>query len=62
MLNNIAFEVPTDAAVMASIDAALAGPSANDYYNAAGYYFSEGKDAMKADRNSTAEYLSALAN
>ena len=44
----VPFSVPTDSAVMASIDAALAGPSANDYYNAAGYYFSEGKDAMKA--------------
>lgn len=44
----VPFSVPTDSAVMASIDAALAGPSANDYYNAAGYYLSEGKDAMKA--------------
>ncbi|PTM07129.1 MAG: dihydrolipoamide dehydrogenase [Bacteroidetes bacterium] len=44
----VPFGVPTDAAVMASIDAALAGPSANDYYNAAAYYLSEGKDAAKA--------------
>ena len=44
----VPFEVPTDKAVMASIDAALAGPSANDYYNAAVYYLSEGKDAKKA--------------
>ena len=44
----VPFEVPTDKAVMASIESALAGPSANDYYNAAGYYLSEGKDAAKA--------------
>jgi hypothetical protein len=44
----VPFNVPTDKAVTASIDAALAGPSANDYYNAAGYYLSEGKDAKKA--------------
>lgn len=44
----VPFEVPTDKAVMASIESALAGPSANDYYNAAGYYLSEGKDASKA--------------
>ena len=44
----VPFEVPTDAAVMASIDASLAGPSANDFYNAAVYYLSEGKDAAKA--------------
>ena len=44
----IPFEVPTDKAVMASIESALAGPSANDYYNAAAYYLSEGKDAKKA--------------
>lgn len=44
----VPFAVHTDKAVMASIDAALAGPSANDYYNAASYYLSEGKDAAKA--------------
>jgi tetratricopeptide (TPR) repeat protein len=44
----IPFEVPTDTAVMASIESTLAGPSANDYYNAASYYLSEGKDIKKA--------------
>ena len=44
----VPFEVPTDKTVMASIEAALAGPSAGDYYNAAVYYLSEGKDAKKA--------------
>jgi len=44
----IPFTVPTDAAVSKSIESALAGPSANDYYAAASYYFSEGKDAEKA--------------
>jgi hypothetical protein len=44
----VPFAVHTDKAVMASIDSALAGPSANDYYNAASYYLSEGKDAAKA--------------
>lgn len=44
----ISFGVPTDAAVMASIDSALAGPSAGDFYSAAAYYLSEGKDAAKA--------------
>jgi hypothetical protein len=44
----VPFTVPTDKAVMASIDAALSGPSARDYYAAATYYLSEGKNAMKA--------------
>ncbi len=44
----VAFGVPTDAAVMASIDSALAGPSAGDFYSAAAYYLSEGKDVAKA--------------
>ena len=42
------FEVPTDAAVQKDIDRALAGPSAGDYYAAATYYSSEGKDINKA--------------
>lgn len=41
-------ELKTDAAVMASIERTMAGPSANDYYAAASYYFSEGKDAKQA--------------
>lgn len=44
----VPFSVGTDKAVMASIEAALAGPSANDYYAAASYMHSEGKDASKA--------------
>ena len=41
-------ELNTDQAVMASIDRTMAGPSANDYYAAASYYFNEGKDAKQA--------------
>ncbi len=40
--------VATDAAVMANIENVMAGPSTNDYYNAASYYHSEGKDLNKA--------------
>lgn len=44
----IPFEVPTDATVMKYIDRALGGPNAGDYYAAAVYYASEGKDISKA--------------
>jgi len=44
----VKFEVPTDAAVQKDIDRALGGPSAGDYYAAATYYSSEGKDIAKA--------------
>lgn len=44
----IPFGVPADAAVMKSIDKALAGPTAGDYYTAAVYYSDEGKDIGKA--------------
>ncbi|WP_405396709.1 DUF2911 domain-containing protein [Maribacter sp. Asnod2-G09] len=44
----IPFTVGTDATVMSSIDKALNGPSAGDYYAAAVYYSSEGKDINKA--------------
>lgn len=44
----IPFGVPTDAAVMKSIDKMMSGPGAGDYYAAATYYFSEGKDIGKA--------------
>ncbi|APQ18833.1 DUF2911 domain-containing protein [Maribacter hydrothermalis] len=44
----VPFSVPTDAAVMQNIDKALNGPTANDYYAAAVYYSSEGKDINKA--------------
>lgn len=44
----VPFEVPTDAAVEKDIERALGGPSASDYYAAAVYYSSEGKDINKA--------------
>lgn len=44
----IKFEVPTDSKVAASIDKTMAGPSANDYYAAAVYNLTEGKDLEKA--------------
>ena len=43
-------EVPTDKAVMASIDQTMAGPSGNDYYAAAVYYLQEGKDMKQAQQ------------
>jgi hypothetical protein len=42
------FTVPTDAAVAASIEKTMAGPSANDYYSAASYYLAENKDLKQA--------------
>ena len=44
----IPFSVPTDAKVSAGIERIMSGPGFNDYYNAAGYYLSEGKNAAKA--------------
>lgn len=44
----IQFETPTDAAVMNSIQRTLNGPSARDYYNAAVYYRTQGKDIKQA--------------
>lgn len=44
----VPFTVPTDGAVMASIDKTMAGPGAGDYYSAAVYYLQEGKDLNKA--------------
>ncbi len=44
----IPFGVPTDAMVTSSIDRALNGPGAGDYYAAATYYAAEGKDINKA--------------
>ncbi len=43
------FEVPTDAAVENDIKRALGEPTAGDYYAAAAYYASEGKDIAKAN-------------
>lgn len=42
------FVVLTDKKVMANIEKTMAGPSANDYYASANYYFSNGKDLAKA--------------
>ncbi|MGC1514772.1 MAG: DUF2911 domain-containing protein [Maribacter sp.] len=44
----VPFAVPTDAAVMKSIDTALNGPTAGDYYAAAVYYSEAGKDINKS--------------
>ncbi len=44
----VKFEVPTDAAVTASIEKTMAGPGAGDYFAAARYFLSEGKDINKA--------------
>jgi hypothetical protein len=44
----IAFTVPTDILTSATIDKVMAGPSANDYFNAAVYYLNSGKDLNKA--------------
>jgi hypothetical protein len=44
----VPFTVPTDKAVMAAIENTLSGPGFNDYYAAATYYLSEGKDIAKA--------------
>lgn len=44
----IPFGVSTDTEVVKSIEKIMAGPSAGDYYAAAVYYSSEGKDISKA--------------
>lgn len=44
----IPFTVPTDKIVSSAIDKAMAGPSATDYYAAADYYLTSGKDAAQA--------------
>lgn len=41
-------ETPTDAIATKSIEKVMAGPSANDYYGAASYYRSTGKDLNQA--------------
>ncbi len=42
------FGVPTDAKMIANINKMMAGPSANDYAEAAGYYLENKKDLKKA--------------
>lgn len=44
----VVFSVPTDAAVVKSIDKTMNGPSSDDYYSAAAYFLQEGKDIKKA--------------
>lgn len=44
----VKFEVPTDKIASKSIEAVMAGPSGNDYFQAASYYHTEGKDLNKA--------------
>ncbi|MEL4455463.1 DUF2911 domain-containing protein [Lutimonas vermicola] len=41
-------ETPTDKVAIESIEKTMAGPSANDYFSAASYYRSSGKDLNKA--------------
>ncbi len=41
-------ETPTDEIAVKSIENAMAGPSANDYFSAASYYRSSGKDLNQA--------------
>jgi tetratricopeptide (TPR) repeat protein len=44
----IPFTVPTKDKTMASIDRAMSGPSANDYYSAAAFYLEADEDMEKA--------------
>ncbi len=45
---SIPFTVPTDKTVTSAITKVMDGPSANDYYAAADYYLTSGKDANQA--------------
>ena len=45
---SLKFEVPTKKSAMASIDKALAGPTAGDYFSSAQYLYSSDADAKKA--------------
>lgn len=45
---SIPFAVPTDKTVTSAITKVMEGPSANDYYAAADYYLTSGKDANQA--------------
>ncbi|MEO1009846.1 MAG: DUF2911 domain-containing protein [Bacteroidota bacterium] len=44
----VTINVPTAMKAQKSIDAVMGGPTANDYYAAASYYFGEGKDMKQA--------------
>lgn len=47
-LISVKINVPTDKIALESIEKAMAGPSANDYFNAGRYYHQSGKDLDKA--------------
>lgn len=44
----VKFEVPTDKTTMKSIETAFGGPTKNDYFQAATYYHTTGKDLKQA--------------
>ena len=44
----VPFEVPTEQIAMKNIESVMSGPSNNDYYQAASYYHTEGKDLKQA--------------
>jgi len=44
----VTFKTPTEKAVLASIDATMSGPGANDFYASAVYYLENDKDITKA--------------
>ncbi|MGB5818904.1 MAG: DUF2911 domain-containing protein [Saonia sp.] len=44
----VKFDVPTSDKATKSIETVMSGPSANDYYAAASYYYEEGKELEKA--------------
>jgi len=44
----VKFEVPTDKITSKSIERVMSGPSGNDYFQAATYYHTEGKDLEQA--------------
>lgn len=44
----VKIEVPTDKTALKSIETVMAGPSKNDYFQAATYYHTEGKDLKQA--------------
>ncbi|PHR71932.1 MAG: dihydrolipoamide dehydrogenase [Lutibacter sp.] len=46
----VPFSVPTDEVASASIEKTMAGPSINDYFSSAKYYFDSGKDLNKAKK------------
>lgn len=45
---SLSFSVPTDEKMSVNIDKVMAGPSANDYFASAEFYFKEKKDMKKA--------------